>query len=128
MVVYTFNIINRDGGLVYCKEFVRTQPVDLRLVSSFHVMHAMLATLSPVPSSSGIEQLVAEAFKLTCRQTATGVKFYIVTDRAHADVDAHSLLDRVYALYTDYVLKNPFYAVDQPIRCAKFDSAVAKLA
>jgi len=28
---------------------------------------------------------------------------------------------QVYELYTDYVLKNPFYEVEQPIRCEKFD-------
>jgi hypothetical protein len=41
MVVYSLNIINKDGGLVYHKEFVKTQGIDLRLASSFHVMHAM---------------------------------------------------------------------------------------
>lgn len=29
---------------------------------------------------------------------------------------------RIYDLYCDYVLKNPFYEVEMPIRCEMFDS------
>ena len=32
-----------------------------------------------------------------------------------------SLLRYVYELYTDYVLKNPFYEIEMPIRCELFD-------
>ena len=32
-----------------------------------------------------------------------------------------SLLKFVYELYTDYVLKNPFYEMEMPIRCELFD-------
>lgn len=28
---------------------------------------------------------------------------------------------RMYDLYTDYVLKNPFYEVEMPVRCELFD-------
>ena len=28
---------------------------------------------------------------------------------------------RLYNLYTDFVLKNPFYELDMPIRCELFD-------
>lgn len=41
MVLYSLNIINKDGGLVYHKQYVKTQNIDLRLVSSFHILHAM---------------------------------------------------------------------------------------
>ena len=29
---------------------------------------------------------------------------------------------RIYDLYTDFVLKNPFYEVEMPIRCELFDT------
>lgn len=32
-----------------------------------------------------------------------------------------SLLKVIYELYTDYVLKNPFYEMEMPIRCELFD-------
>ena len=31
----------------------------------------------------------------------------------------------VYSLYADYVLKNPFYELDMPIRCELFDLHLA---
>lgn len=30
-------------------------------------------------------------------------------------------LQNIYQLYTDYVLKNPFYTIDNVIKCSKFD-------
>ena len=38
------------------------------------------------------------------------------------------MLRDVYILYSDYVLKNPFYELDMPIHCDKFDLKLAKLA
>jgi hypothetical protein len=34
----------------------------------------------------------------------------------------------VYEAYSDYVLKNPFYELEMPIRVEQFASAVAKIA
>ena len=36
--------------------------------------------------------------------------------------DSYAALCRIYDLYCDYVLKNPFYEVEMPIRCELFDS------
>lgn len=38
-----------------------------------------------------------------------------------------SLLRRIYELYADYALKNPFYSIDMPIRCQRFDDAIKSL-
>ena len=37
------------------------------------------------------------------------------------------MLRKLYGLYADYVLKNPFYSLDMPIRCALFDQKLAEL-
>lgn len=37
------------------------------------------------------------------------------------------LLKRIYELYSDYVLKNPFYSLDMPIRCELFDQNLQSL-
>lgn len=37
-----------------------------------------------------------------------------------------NLLKHVYELYTDYVLKNPFYEMEMPIRCELFDINLAQ--
>lgn len=36
-----------------------------------------------------------------------------------AGVDA--VIRKIYELYADYVMKNPFYQLDMPVRCESFD-------
>lgn len=69
--------------------------------------------------SSGIRELETDTFKLHCNQTLTGVKFVVVTDRSQQGVD--QLLDKIYELYSDYALKNPFYSLEMPIRADLFE-------
>jgi len=46
----------------------------------------------------------------------------MIADANHQRVD--KVLRQVYKLYADYVQKNPFYLIEQPIRrsCEKFDT------
>ena len=44
----------------------------------------------------------------------TGVKLIVVADNKQQKVE--ELLKKLYELYADYVLKNPFYSLDMPIR------------
>lgn len=37
------------------------------------------------------------------------------------------LLRKIYELYADYVLKNPFYSLEMPIRCELFDQNLQAL-
>ena len=51
-----------------------------------------------------------------------------ITSAAHNDqswrVSHICALGRVYDLYTDFVLKNPFYEVEMPVRCELFDQNI----
>ena len=38
-----------------------------------------------------------------------------------------TLLKAIYELYTDFVLKNPFYEMEMPIRCELFDLNLAQV-
>ncbi|XP_022912792.1 trafficking protein particle complex subunit 4 [Onthophagus taurus] len=90
------------------------------LASMFYPLFAIASQLSPEPKSSGIEVLEADTFKLHCFQTLTGVKMMVLADRIQAGIDI--LLRRIYELYSDYALKNPFYSLEMPIRCELFDT------
>jgi len=46
--------------------------------------------------------------------TFAGVKFIVLADNRQSKVE--ELLRKIYELYSDYVLKNPFYSLDMPIR------------
>jgi hypothetical protein len=71
---------------------------------------------------AGIEVLDTEMFRLQCLQTLTGTKFLLFTEPQQAGVDA--LLRKIYELYADFVMKNPFYQLEMPIKCEAFDRGV----
>lgn len=54
-----------------------------------------------------------------------GVKFVAIVRPDRPNVEG--ILRKIYELYADYVLKNPFYTPDMPIRCDRFDTALQKL-
>ena len=68
---------------------------------------------------SGLEVLETENFRMQCFSTLTGTKLLLFTDTTQANVDV--TMRRVYDLYTDYVMKNPFYQLEMPVRCDMFD-------
>lgn len=90
------------------------------LASMFYPLFAIASQLSPEPKSSGIEVLEADTFKLHCFQTLTGVKFMVVAEPSQTGMDV--LLKKIYELYADYALKNPFYSLEMPVRCELFDT------
>jgi len=89
------------------------------LASIFYPLFALAVQLSPEQGSSGIREIETDTFKLHCHQTLTGVKFVVVADRNQAGVD--QLLDKIYELYADFALKNPFYSLEMPIRADLFE-------
>jgi hypothetical protein len=47
-----------------------------------------------------------------------------VTDPKQPNTDA--ILRGLYVLYCDYAVKNPFYTMENPIRCELFDLGLAE--
>ncbi|KAK2160162.1 hypothetical protein NP493_1662g00007 [Ridgeia piscesae] len=108
----------------------------IMLAGMFHSLFAIASQLSPEAKSSGIQVIETDTFKLHCSQTLTGwflcvytfvninnsIKFMVIADPKHGSQDA--LLKRLYEIYADYALKNPFYSIDMPIRCELFDTSL----
>lgn len=94
----------------------------IMLASTFHSLYAISAQLSPEPNSSGILTLDTDVFRLHCFQTITGTKFLILTDLKQEGADL--LLRKLYQVYADYALKNPFYLLEMPVRLELFDQNV----
>lgn len=95
------------------------------LASMFYPLFAIASQLSPEPRCSGIEMLEADTFRLHCYQTLTGIKFIVVAEPTQSGIEI--LLKRVFELYADYALKNPFYSLEMPIRCELFESNLQTL-
>ncbi|KAJ9061814.1 hypothetical protein DSO57_1016891 [Entomophthora muscae] len=121
---FSLYIINKAGGLAYQKDFSKglanlSSNEYLVLAGTFHGVHAITSKISPVPGESGIEVLETSKFKLNCFQTLTGTKFLLVSDPSQSRVEI--VMQKIYELYSDYVMKNPFYTPEMPIRCELFD-------
>ena len=57
-------------------------------------------------------------------QTLTGLKMFIVSDWDEEEFEMEEFLKDVYVFYADFVLKDPFYEEDQPIKSDKFRDAL----
>jgi len=118
-----FEIINDKDSYPLNLKFGRptmTTNEEIVLASMFYSLFAMAVQLSPDQGSSGISELETDTFKLYCSQTVTGVKFIVVCDPKQMGTD--QLLDKIYELYADFALKNPFYSLEMPIRADLFDT------
>ena len=125
MVVYGFMVLNSSGSVIFYQSYHQNAPnVDSNEViiigSTLHSLHAISVEVSPTPKSSGFTEIECTTWKLNCLQTITGLKFIVFTDLQHQR--SAELLKQMYQLYTEYVLRNPFYTLDMPIAnsCQKF--------
>lgn len=73
----------------------------------------------------GINEIVADTFKLACFQSYTGVKFILISDPSHKDQD--QVLRAIYDSYADHVSKNPFQEAEMPIRSDLFEQNIIKI-
>ena len=117
-----FEIIGNKNNYPLNLKFGRpriTTNEKIILASTFYPLYALAVQLSPETQSSGIQELETDTFKLHCSQTVTGVKFLVVCDPKQVGIE--QLLEKIYELYSDFALKNPFYSLEMPIRADLFD-------
>jgi trafficking protein particle complex subunit 4 len=115
--VFSVWIVNKSGGLIFYKNYSDKNTLDindtLRLASVWHSLHAISRTnsVSPVKKSSGIELLETSTFE------------FMVCSMKKA-IGVERLLRRVYDVYADFAMKNPFYELEQPIQAELFEERV----
>lgn len=127
---FNFFIVNRNGTLGYDLSFPGSAELDsnttMNLASTFSSFHKLSAQLTPHGRRlEGLSTLLASTFKLQCFKTPTHLLFVLISSPNTQDMD--KLLVQAYQIYADYVLKNPFYPLDQPIRIEGFSRAIQKL-
>ena len=128
--VFSVWIINKSGGLIFYKNYSNSERMKLdindtlRLASIWNSLHAISRThsVAPVRKSSGIELLETKTFDLHCFETKTGIKFMVASGKRAIGVER--LLRRVYDVYADFAMKNPFYELEQPIQAELFEDRV----
>ena len=97
----------------------------MRLTSTFHGLTAISSQIAPVRNSHGINYVLSNTIALHSYLTITGVNFLVVSKPDYEDCE--DLLDEIYLLFANYVMKNPFYELDMPIRCSLFEENLDKL-
>lgn len=99
----------------------------------------------PDSNRLGLQSIETDLFSLYVFQTLTGIKFFIVTSPAKTveqnatsdyqdnslkkQLDAASdIFKKIYLYYCDYVMKDPFYSLDMPIKSPVFEAKIKDLA
>lgn len=186
MAIQSILIINKSGGLIYQREFLKSGN-DMKsndyliLAGTLHGVFAIASQLTPkalklssngtsgntkkletdhtVPyitglgvsqqemgsfkkpdyftdgfmswNKSGLRQLVTDEFSMFVYQTLTGIKFVLISTQQStsnmAVTIAENLLRKAYCLYSDYVMKNPFYSLEMPVKCELFDTKLSEM-
>ena len=134
MSLYALYIVSKSGGLIFHKNLSPDTPASklsqndqMVLGSTFAGLHAIATQVSPCFGACGINKIVTDKFVLKCFSTLTNMKFFIIASPAAIN-RLEPLLRKTYSLYTDFVLKNPFYEIDQPIpHGEKFDIEVSRI-
>ncbi|KAI5953319.1 hypothetical protein KGF54_002690 [Candida jiufengensis] len=78
----------------------------------------------------GLKNLETDLFNLYIYQTVSGLKFIIITKPNLTQVDLNNLNENfknLYVAYSDFVMKNPFYSLDMPIKSQLFDNKVKEI-
>uniref|UniRef100_A0A4W5JF95 Trafficking protein particle complex subunit n=1 Tax=Hucho hucho TaxID=62062 RepID=A0A4W5JF95_9TELE len=106
MAIFSVYVVNKAGGLIYQydnyvprAEAEKTFSYPLDLVLKIH------------------DEKVVVSFGQ--RDGIRGIKFIVLADPRQSGIDA--LLRKIYEIYSDFALKNPFYSLEMPIRCELFD-------
>lgn len=129
MIIGVF-VVNKAGGLIFHAEFGnRLKGLSsndyLMFASTFHGVYVIATQISPELKCQGIEVIEMDKFKLHCLSSLTGLKFLVLADSTHTNLE--TFLRRLYQLYSDYALKNPFYTPEMPIRCDLFNRQLGRL-
>lgn len=74
--------------------------------------------------SLAVELHARNVYDININVTHTGTKFLLVTAPQQANVDPY--MKKIYDIYSDYVMKNPFQPAEMPIRSDQFDQSLLK--
>jgi hypothetical protein len=94
---------------------------------------------------SGLQSIETDLFNLYIFQSLTGIKFIIITSSNPVvqQIDTpekfkagelnlqyelvQDIFKKLYSIYSDYVMKDPFYSIDMPIKSQLFETKVIEL-
>ena len=107
----------------------KTSNEKLVMASMIDTMYAIASNLSPYENEKnkhgGIELLETENVHLHCFQTPLGTKFLVESEPMfNSSSIIQPLMRKLYQVYADFALKDPFYTIEMPIKGAKFEQNI----
>lgn len=145
METYAVYIISKSGSLLYERTVddpgsplaAQTSNDQLVIAGNLHGIYAIASELTPrgaqpqaqqpkAKVSRGLRHVQCERFSVHVTQTATGLKFVLVTSPRATEQAVARLHVTLYELYTDWLMKNPLYNLGMPCRVPRFDAEVAR--
>lgn len=95
-------------------------------------------SVNPNTNRTGLQSIETDHFNLYVFQTLTGIKFILITSPVATKSLGryelnnqlnltNSLFKKVYITYSDYVMKDPFYSLDMPIKNGLFDTQIRQI-
>lgn len=128
----------------------QTSNSEANSASNSKVNNSILATgkyQNPNTNKSGLQSIETNFFNLYIFQTLTGIKFIVITSpnpvvhnlqpvsegytstqgELNKQFDeVNHIFRNLYVAYSDYVMKDPFYSLDMPIKSTLFDTKVGE--
>lgn len=116
-MVEQFFIVNKSGGMIFKHEREDKDNAD---INSHLILTSSLYSINLISSKvtnklMGNQVIYFRKRVITIFKAVTGTMFIFVAEKP---VDV--LFEKVYGHYCDYVTKNPFYCMEMPINCTKF--------
>eukprot|EP00924_Labyrinthula_sp_SR-Ha-C_P016707 maker-scaffold_6-snap-gene-12.7-mRNA-1 protein AED:0.03 eAED:0.03 QI:17/1/1/1/0/0/2/48/135 len=126
-MLFALCIVNKDGGVIFSKTFSNaihlTSNEFLRIGSTFHSLYEISQQLFP-NNKAGIEHIQTNTVSICSFKSLTGLLIFLSASKNYSQSVLSRFIQRVYLTFSDYVLKNPFYQLDQVVRCQKFEEKV----
>lgn len=119
MADYQLYLISNNGSLMKCmssREIDSNLQIDVGAM--LFSMQAMSCSINPTtskPSAKGFVKIRTEKSVWTCFVSLTGLRIFLETSYQNEPV-AEDIIQGVYRAYADFVLKNPFSILGQPIK------------
>ena len=129
MVVYTLQLFDRQGQLLFYREWNRPVAGDKeehKLMFGFlFSLKQLVGKMSPKKNGGGFYACSTSAYKLHYFETASGLRFVMTTDLAAADM--REPLRNIYShIYVETLVKNPLWCPGEPISCPLFTNSIER--
>jgi hypothetical protein len=123
------NLVNSNNGNTIIKNvtsntMVVNSDIDNNIVNNNTNNNSSNKKINTNSNKTGLRFVSTEKFNMFIHQTVSGLKIILFTSKDTFEYQISEFQNTIYKIYSDYVLKNPFYNLDMPIRIKLFDDKI----